>query len=283
MRAGVPRELDLVVMRTLGDSRRTGPPITNSAELAAALDAVKPPGTTAVVEDDHTVVTVEPHEPHHQRMLRLGLPAVLAGVVVLAVVVGLVLGSRRPTTSRTADVAPTATSQAAAPASSKPAAAAAPAKSAPAVVAIPVAAARDFDPQGSPRTENPEDVRFAHDGDPATAWETDRYRTAVFGNLKQGVGVVFDLGRPVTVDQVTVSLPAGGTSFELRAGNEPGIQRDDFAVVGSAADAGASATLKPSNPAPQRYWLLWLTRIPPSRGGFKAFVNEVAFTGQPPR
>jgi len=282
VRAGVPRELDLVVMRTLGDSRRTGPPITDSAGFAAALEAIKPPEPVVLVEDDHTVVAARPHEPHHERMLRIGAPAVLAGVVVLAVVVGLVLGSRRPTTPRAADAAPNQAPRAAATSASKPAAAA-PAKPTPAPVALPVTAARDFDPQGSPRTENPEDVAFAHDGNPATAWETDRYRTAAFGNLKQGVGVVFDLGRSVTVDQVTVTLPTGGTSFELRAGNEPGSARDDFAVVATAADAGTSTTVTPSSSVSQRYWLLWLTKIPPSRGGFKALVNEVAFTGQPPR
>lgn len=285
VRAGVPRELDAVVMRTLGDSRRTGPPITNCAELAAALDEVKPPEPVQVIEADHTVVAVEPVEAHRSRVLRLGAPAALAGVVVVAVIVALVLGNRQPAGNNsgfaTANASASVSSNPPVGASAKAAAAATQAAGGP--VALPVSAARDFDPQGSPSSENPEDVAFAYDGDVSTAWETDRYRTGAFGNLKQGVGVVFDLGRPVTVDQVGVQLPSGGTSFELRAGDGPGSQRDDFAVVATAADVGQSITLEPSSTQPRRYWLLWLTKIPASRGGFKALVSEVAFTGQLPR
>lgn len=285
VRAGVPRELDLVVMRTLGDSRRTGPPISDSAELVAALDRVRPPGPAAVIEDDHNVVAVEHPEGQGSRLFRLGAPAALAGVVVVAVIVAIVVGARpalrtgdpsAPTSSRPAPASAAATSAAAA------APAAAGVSDVPAV-ALPVAAARDFDPQANPQAENPRDVPLAYDGDPATAWETDRYKTAAFGQLKTGVGVVFDLGRPVSVDQLVVRLAAPGASLELRAADSPGTRRDDFALVASAAEAGRTAALRPTAGVARRYWLLWVTRLPAVRGGFRAGVSEVAFTGRVPR
>lgn len=285
VRAGVPRELDLVVMRTLGDARRTGPPIGDPAELVAALDSVRPPDPVVVIEDDHTVIVAEPLEAHGSRLLRLGVPALLAAVLVIAVVAAVVIGLRRPAPRHRPaggrPAASTSTSAGAVASSGSPAGSATAASQPPA--RLPITAARDFDPEGSPPTEDSKRVPLAFDGDTSTSWETDRYKTAAFGQLKSGVGLVFDLGRPVTVDEVVIELAGAGTSLELRAGDAPGSVRDDFTVVATAADAGPTATLRPTDPAPHQYWLVWVTKLPPAGGGFKARLAEVAFSGQPPR
>ncbi|MEO6711804.1 MAG: protein kinase, partial [Mycobacteriales bacterium] len=281
VRAGVPRELDAVVMRTLGDARRTGPPIRDSAELAAALDAIRPPAPTALIEADHSVITAEPIEPGGTRLLRLGAPAVLAGVVLVAVLIAVVLGNRpddRPP-NRPAGASGSASPSSDPSISTSAAASAAAAGSARLVVR----AARDFDPQGRPRTESPEDVPLAYDGNAATSWETDRYRTAAFGNLKEGVGLVFDLGQPVTVDEVLVQFADPGASVEVRGGDRPGDTAEDFQALAAATGVGDQATLRPSPGTVHRYWLVWITRLPEVPGGFKARVAEVAFTGRVPR
>ena len=55
--------------------------------------------------------------------------------------------------------------------------------------------AADFDPQGQPPKENPEDAPLAVDGDLATAWSTSAYNDQFGpGGLKTGVGLVVDLG-----------------------------------------------------------------------------------------
>ena len=52
-----------------------------------------------------------------------------------------------------------------------------------------------FDPFGDGEPENDDDVPLSFDGDPATAWSTLSYRgSPAFGNLKPGVGVLYDLG-----------------------------------------------------------------------------------------
>jgi serine/threonine-protein kinase len=53
--------------------------------------------------------------------------------------------------------------------------------------------ARSFDPEANPATENEERARFAVDGNPATSWATERYRSAHFGRLKNGVGLILTL------------------------------------------------------------------------------------------
>ena len=60
---------------------------------------------------------------------------------------------------------------------------------------IAIAGADVFDPGGDGEPENPDDVPLAFDGDPATAWSTLEYRgSPAFGNLKDGVGLLLDLG-----------------------------------------------------------------------------------------
>ena len=62
-----------------------------------------------------------------------------------------------------------------------------------------IANARDFDPQGEDKTENPDEV-VTYDGDPATRWRTVQYfGNPKLGNLKRGVGLVLDLDAPQPV------------------------------------------------------------------------------------
>ena len=64
----------------------------------------------------------------------------------------------------------------------------------------------DHDPFGDgDRSENPDEVGLAVDGDPGTAWTTVGYNSAGFGGLKDGVGLWFDLGEAAPLDRITVT------------------------------------------------------------------------------
>jgi hypothetical protein len=122
--------------------------------------------------------------------------------------------------------------------------------------------ATSFDPEGN-GTEDPGGVGLALDDDPSTAWTTDTYHGSPrFGGLKQGVGLLVDLGRPKTVRTARLLLSAPGADIELRAGPNPPASPDDLPLVASRSTSPASLTLQLTSPVRARYWLVWITSLP---------------------
>ena len=139
---------------------------------------------------------------------------------------------------------------------------------------------------GGPETcrrggDNPELARLTIDGSPATAWRTQWYTTAAFGNLKPGTGLLLDMGRPVTITSAQIMLGAiTGADLQLRTGGEPVLA--DLQPVARATDAGGLVTMRPAKPAKARYLLLWFTPLPPdSSGTFQAIIYDVRLHGTP--
>ncbi len=260
VRAGVPHELDQIVMGALGTAGWEGRPIASLRDWVDALGDLPapPPPADPIDEGEHPPAAGSP-------WMRVGVPALL-GVVVVAIVIGAVVagGGRLPAIGRDPGGSTSETASAAT------------------IGRLRIAAAQDFDPQGRPTTENSKDVPLAFDGKPETSWDTDRYRTAAFGALKPGVGLVFDLGEPVTVTDVGVRVAGGNTALELRASDARGAAADAYTLVASATGTG-DMQLKPSSATRARYWLVWVTQLPAVSGGFRAVLSEVAFTGEMPR
>ena len=131
-----------------------------------------------------------------------------------------------------------------------------------------------FDPQGD-GSEDPTGARFAVDGNPATSWSTDLYRTAEFGGLKSGVGLVIDLGAPKAIGRAIITMSVKGSSLQLRAGNRPPTAANSLPVVAETAQAGTRVALELRRPTTARYWLIWLTRLPAVPGGFQEGIDEI--------
>lgn len=144
-----------------------------------------------------------------------------------------------------------------------------------------ILAGKDFDPFGGDG-ENPKLVPLAFDGKIETAWTTERYRkSADFGGLKPGVGIIVDLGEEKLVRVVRVNLGGQPTSLEVRVigGDTPGEALDDWQVVGSASDLGETADIS-IQPTTTRYVLVWLTKVPATSGDrFQGRINEVQVLG----
>ncbi|MBW3620883.1 MAG: serine/threonine protein kinase [Actinobacteria bacterium] len=134
-----------------------------------------------------------------------------------------------------------------------------------------IVAATDVDPHGGDG-EHPEDVGLAFDGDPATAWPTQRYSSAAFGGLKPGVGIAFDLGETVEVSQVELLLATPGVDLEVYASDAPFEGTDLGEPLGAVAEAPAEPTIDVGG-ARGRYWLVWFTSVP----GGRAEVVEAEF------
>jgi hypothetical protein len=278
VRAGVPGALDDVAARALGLPGRAGPLLT-AAEVVAALeqagrrmdgfDATGPieldPALLAELDGTGYVarVTAELAEPPARTPSagRRTAGAVTAAVCGLVLVVATVVGvlALRPDTAVVAG--PPAGPTAAAGSST-----AAPEPSA----QIPVVAVTDFDPKPGNGVENPTETRFAIDGKASTAWHTVTYfRRPDLGGLKQGVGLLLDLGSEQEVAAVRLQLVGHGTSVQLRAANTKGTQADDFVGVAQSDDPfwGLTLTLRPTAPPLKtRYLLVWLTSLPEITG-----------------
>jgi hypothetical protein len=136
-----------------------------------------------------------------------------------------------------------------------------------------------FGPSGGPG-DNSDLARLAIDGSPATAWHTDWYATARFGNLYPGTGLLVDMGRPATITAAQVTLGrARGASFQLRVGAAPALA--SLRPVARAAGAGGVVHLRLTRPAHGRYVLLWFTRLPPGpAGNFQVSVYGLHLEGR---
>ena len=244
VRAGIPRDLDSAIMRCL--EKEPGARPRTALELRAALGGstqqvrVVPPAASTTT----TVVHAESGDA------RWVAKVIVAIVLVVLAVIGVAWylapdegGSRRSNEAHDA------------------------------ASALTIQSAVDFDPHGT-GGEHPTTVEAAWDGDPGTVWTTEDYSDPL-QILKPGVGLVFDMGRPVSVSTVQVVTTTPGIDVEIRAGAESPTTEQDMDVVGSASNISAQTDIDVSGPTAQ-YWLLWITRLPGDGAG-EAAVAEVRF------
>lgn len=143
---------------------------------------------------------------------------------------------------------------------------------------VPIVGAKDFDPLGD-GSEKPQDIDHVYDGDPNTYWHTDGYYSADFGKLKEGVGVVLDLGKTQRVGAVDVTFLGGSTSVELRTAGGSSVPTMPNGFTKVAEGSGTKVSLKPGKAVQARYLLVWLTELPPSsEGNFRGKISDIKVT-----
>ena len=129
--------------------------------------------------------------------------------------------------------------------------------------------------------ENTATVPLALDGDRTTSWETERYDTANFGNIKDGVGIYLDGGLPVVARALRIITPVKDWSVELYVSNKvPQTVVDWTRVGGGEVDASRKTFNLDTGSQRFRYYLVWVTKLPEHpRGGFRAAVSELRLLG----
>jgi len=152
----------------------------------------------------------------------------------------------------------------------------APATAPPAARALTPVSATAAGPGGG---DNPQLAHRAIDASHATAWRTDWYTTARFGNLYPGTGLLLDMGHRVTITGVRISLGgAHGAALQIRVGAARGLAQ--LQPAARAAGAAGVLRLRFSRPAHGRYVLLWFTRLPVDPAGtFQASVYNIKLIG----
>jgi hypothetical protein len=276
IRAGVPDALDSVVDRVLNARPRTGTRVRTLDELAAALHELphpRPPADGGAIQNTGSPVAADATVMKAGRG-RAGLwPATTTRSAQIGVVAVLVLGLALLAWQIGRAISPGVLGGSGPPAITGP------------LQAIRVVDVIVFDPPpGGGQDENADQAPLALDGKPGSAWHTNRYRTANFGRIKTGVGLVVDLGRVQTVRQVKLMFPTEGTSVEIRAAsagitNAP-ADLDSYLVAASGEDLGAEATLRFAFATKTRFLLVWLTKLPKDPGGgYRSGISDIAVSG----
>jgi hypothetical protein len=245
LRGGIPRALETAVLKALAkdpDDRFPG-----AEEMRRALESATGGARTTTIAalPRQRVERPGEEEPGIGRVL-----ALIAAVVVIALLVAYVAGDER---------LPLPNGDGVGGAAARP---------------VRIASVQDFDPHGPGASEHPEAVSLATDQDPATAWVTEVYETAL-SVQKPGVGLLFDLGVDAQPSVVEILLSPAGSDIQLRAGNDIGTSEDSFAIVATRDDAPQRLRLDAADGS-GRYWLVWITDLPGGGGG-RAGIAEVRF------
>jgi eukaryotic-like serine/threonine-protein kinase len=127
---------------------------------------------------------------------------------------------------------------------------------------VKLTAVEDYDPQGD-RSEHPESVANATDGDVSTFWTTETYRTF----SKPGVGLILDAGKAVSIEHLQIVSDEPGFTAEILAGENPS---GGFVPFSEEQEIGRRTTLELAGGKSYRYYVVWITD--PNR---RAHVNEV--------
>jgi hypothetical protein len=277
VRAGIPDDLDQLTCRGL-DEHAGADPVTSAAELSGLLaDASVTTRIPAVgrtpADSGDTPLPVAGSGGYAQRSRPVAARlAWIAAALVLVVGLGLagwqvvIAAFDSPGGASPADQPSQSASEDTSGPSSGP---------------LRVAAVDTFDPPPAGNgEENADRVDRVIDEDPATVWTTKTYEQQFGpGGLKDGVGVLLDLGERRSVTGVTVALEGGATDLQLRTADQPGEQADDFTPVARTAGAIGSARLRADEPSEARYLLVWITGLPATDRGFRAEIAEISVEG----
>jgi tRNA A-37 threonylcarbamoyl transferase component Bud32 len=128
-----------------------------------------------------------------------------------------------------------------------------------------------YDPYGHPPgEEHNADAPKATDGDAGSYWETESYSSSFAAIGKKGVGLVLDAGKVVQLHRLGLATQTPGFTAVIRAGSAEG---GPFSAYLSPPQLATSRTQFSLKSGKYRYYLVWITSLPPRNGTVR--INEV--------
>ncbi|MEU4692038.1 protein kinase family protein [Actinoplanes sp. NPDC023714] len=291
VRAGVPAYLDDLTMDLL--DRRVAAPAADA--LTAELGRLDAAAEDEEYEDVGPLRFVQGTSSSAEPIK--STPKILLGVgaLVIIAIIGLIFGIRAINNSNDPDTEaqPPVTAGAGQNAENPGEEPAAPAAD-PKKIALTEDQVRIVDAPPGDRDDTGE-AKYAVDGDKDTAWDLAWYKTPKFGNLKEGMGVLINLGTPRNLAEVRVSTSAPGVAMDVRYGtNDPGdssggdekLLKEYKKVADADAEAekstGTNWLFSGFEPDQKyQYVLVFLTELPKNEDGpgYKVSVNEIELYG----
>src|ERR1019366_7389542 len=153
-----------------------------------------------------------------------------------------------------------------------------------AVTVLTPVAASGYDPLTSPANdpynENSQLAKYAIDGNPGSAWDSQEYDSASFGNLKTGSGLILDLGRQARLSSITVVFGSSpGANVQIKVGSSEARSAaalNSLTTVAQATNVSGSYTFTTPSAATGRYVLIWFTSLPPDPGASGKYMAQVS-------
>ena len=282
VRAGVPAYLDDLTMDLL-DRRVAAPEADALAAELARLDAA---------EDDYEDAGPLRFAQSTSSEPSRTAPKIIVGVAALAVIalLGLVFGIRAITSS--GDPKPKTTAEANAGAGQQPPTGEqTPAPTTPKQIPLTGDMVRIVDPPPGDRDDTGQ-AKFTVDDDDETAWETQRFTRANFGNRKDGMGVLINLGTPRKLSEIQVETSQPGVTMDIRTGAaDPGdtsagdqkIMETYKRIADSETETDGTQEIFSGFDPDQTYKfvLVFLTKLPAAEngGGYKVSVENIKVYG----
>jgi serine/threonine-protein kinase len=130
------------------------------------------------------------------------------------------------------------------------------------------------------KPDDPEGLHYLFDGNPVTAWHTDQYSTAAFGNLYPGLGVSIQLSASASLHHLVVTSPTVGWAAQTYASSSSIASGQPVSAWGQPTDTktGISGSATFNLRARKGQWvLLWLTHLSSGRP-FQVTINEITVT-----
>ena len=117
------------------------------------------------------------------------------------------------------------------------------------------------------------------DGDPTTSWQTASYLQD-FGptGLKDGVGLVLDLGTAMGVREIDIATLGGPTEVAVYVTTAAPTGVAGLTPVGTAAGVGG-LTISLDEAVSGQFVTVWLTSIPPVEDEFRGTIADVVVKG----
>jgi hypothetical protein len=137
-------------------------------------------------------------------------------------------------------------------------------------------------PDGASDGDHPQLAPYVIDPHSATAWITHWYASAHFGDLKDGTGLLLDMGKPVTIKQIELALAGSpgfwGANLEIRIGDTPNLA--NVTPVAMAEGVGGWVSAELPHAVQGRYIQIWFTKLPlDSWGTYQEHVYGVTVRG----
>jgi hypothetical protein len=124
--------------------------------------------------------------------------------------------------------------------------------------------------------DHPEELQNVTDSSPSTAWFTEHYASADFGGLKSGVGLRLQISATAAVKTVVIRFADPGVAASLYAGTDAVSQGQSKPLATTSSAPTEWRVVLPS-PVHAQTWMIWITRLVPDSGGYRAGVANVDF------